>query len=165
MHTICRFGILRPTLYLVFSLLVLVAAVVTFDTAYYCRFSFSTWNIVKYNMFGGKDRGPQLYGVEPWTFFYRNLILNFTVAFPIVLVGLWACLATKQGRSWAPKIWLYTSPFVLWFVFWMTVPHKGEVHGSRVPFPCIADNRCCIWRRSKERTNKQPNNEKFVRGA
>ena len=47
-------------------------------------------NIVLYNVFGGG--GPDLYGVEPWTFYFVNGILNFNFVFVLALVSLPVCL-------------------------------------------------------------------------
>lgn len=51
-------------------------AVSIFDGYFYCKGAngdgvFSTWNLIKYNVFSGggsadQARGPELYGVEPW---------------------------------------------------------------------------------------------------
>lgn len=41
----------------------------------------------KYNVLdAGEGRGDELYGVEPATFYVKNLFLNTTVAFPLALV-------------------------------------------------------------------------------
>ncbi|KAK2932335.1 GPI mannosyltransferase [Fusarium oxysporum f. sp. vasinfectum] len=46
-----------------------------------------TWNIVKYNIFSS-NHGPELYGTEPWTFYFKNLALNFNLWFVLVLAAL-----------------------------------------------------------------------------
>lgn len=46
------------------------------------------WNIVRYNIFGGSERGPDLYGTSPWTFYLLNLVLNFNVLVPFALFSL-----------------------------------------------------------------------------
>lgn len=74
-------GILRPLLISIQSVLVLGVAVLAFDILYYQKLVWSPWQLVAYNVFGGKDRGPELYGVEPWNFFFKNLFLNFNFSF------------------------------------------------------------------------------------
>ena len=77
------------------------------DSVYYGRFVLSWLNIVKYNVLSGKwakqhslfliqliGAGPNLYGVEPWHFYVRNLLLNFNV-----LVG--AALLAPVVRGFA----------------------------------------------------------------
>ncbi|KAM6521330.1 mannosyltransferase [Fusarium solani] len=46
-----------------------------------------TWNIVKYNIFSSSS-GPELYGTEPWTFYFKNLALNFNIWFILALAAL-----------------------------------------------------------------------------
>lgn len=43
-------------------------------------------NIVLYNVLGGP--GPDLYGTEPWSFYVKNLLLNFNVAAVLAIFGL-----------------------------------------------------------------------------
>lgn len=66
-------------------------AVSILDGIFYCKTDgiFSTWNLVKYNVLAGADegRGPELYGVEPWYFFFKNLLLNFNLVFVMCLVS------------------------------------------------------------------------------
>lgn len=52
------------------------------------------WNIIKYNIFGGVERGPDLYGTEPWSFYLLNLVLNFNVLAPLALISLPALYIT-----------------------------------------------------------------------
>lgn len=44
-------------------------------------------NIVLYNVFGGSDKGPNIYGTEPWWFYLANLSLNFNLLLPISLAS------------------------------------------------------------------------------
>jgi alpha-1,2-mannosyltransferase len=53
------------------------------------------WNIVKYNIFGGAERGPDLYGSEPWHFYILNLSLNFNILTPLALFSLPALYITR----------------------------------------------------------------------
>jgi alpha-1,2-mannosyltransferase len=130
--------------------LVCCAAGFLVDSAYYCRPVFSAWNLVKYNVLpGGAERGPELYGVEPWHFFFKNLTLNFGVVFLAAIASplIWPLFALirrfrrqsvvpSQGVAVTPRqqsvtgsllaAFKFTSPFLLWFVFWLRVPHKEE---------------------------------------
>ena len=49
---------------------------------------------MKYNIFGGTARGPDLYGTEPWYFYIHNLLLNFNVLTPLALFSLPALVIT-----------------------------------------------------------------------
>ncbi|KAF8585144.1 glycosyltransferase family 22 protein [Ramaria rubella] len=76
---------------LVFSGLIaltLFIPVVFIDTVAYGKLVVVPWNIVKYNIFGGVGRGPELYGSEPWHFYISNLLLNFNVLLPLALSSL-----------------------------------------------------------------------------
>ena len=53
------------------------------------------WNIIQYNIFGGAERGPDLYGTEPWYFYFLNLVLNFNVLAPLALISLPALYVTS----------------------------------------------------------------------
>ncbi|CAG8707982.1 18096_t:CDS:10, partial [Racocetra persica] len=46
------------------------------------------WNIIAYNVFGGKDRGPDVYGTEPWHYYIVNGLLNFNIMFIMALISL-----------------------------------------------------------------------------
>lgn len=57
------------------------------DSEYYKKFTFAPWNLLKYNVFGS-ERGPDLYGTEPWYFYLFNGIINFNIVFVAALVSL-----------------------------------------------------------------------------
>lgn len=65
------------------------------------------WNIVSYNIFGGSERGPDLYGTSPWYFYILNLVLNFNVLVPLALLSLPALFVTsiidRKRLGAAPK--------------------------------------------------------------
>ncbi len=50
------------------------------DSAFYEKKVFPTWNLIVYNVLSGSDKGPDLYGVEPWWFYIANGFLNFNIA-------------------------------------------------------------------------------------
>jgi alpha-1,2-mannosyltransferase len=54
------------------------------------------WNIVRYNIFGGTERGPHLYGTSPWYFYLLNLLLNFNILVPLALLSLPALAVTYK---------------------------------------------------------------------
>ena len=49
------------------------------DSAAYRELQIVPWNIVRYNMLSGGGRGPNIFGTEPWWFYFLNLALNFNV--------------------------------------------------------------------------------------
>jgi alpha-1,2-mannosyltransferase len=69
--------------------------VIGIDTLIYDRLAVVPWNIVRYNIFGGSERGPDLYGTSPWSFYILNLILNFNVLVFLSLLALPALFVTS----------------------------------------------------------------------
>ena len=75
--------------------------VIAIDSLAYGRTTIVPWNIIKYDIFGGSSRGPDLYGTEPTHFYLANLLLNFNILTPLALLSLPA-LAQEQ-RAMAPE--------------------------------------------------------------
>ena len=73
-----------PLSYLHFS----QVPVIAIDSTAYGRWSIVPWNIIRYNIFGGSDRGPDLYGTAPWYFYILNLLLNFNILVPLAFLSL-----------------------------------------------------------------------------
>jgi alpha-1,2-mannosyltransferase len=48
-----------------------------------------------YNVFGG-DVGPDIFGTEPWWFYFLNGILNFNVLFLAALISLPALVSNER---------------------------------------------------------------------
>ena len=92
------------------------------DTHHYNtpKYIFSTWNILKYNIQGG---GDELYGVEPLSFYIKNLLLNFNYAsfIGILLTPIILMLRKKWGIFY--KVLL---PMYLWIGITFTRNHKEE---------------------------------------
>lgn len=90
-----------------------------------------SWNIVKYNIFS-KTGGPDLYGTEPWTFYFKNLALNFNLWFFLALLALPLFILQKiiapSGRGFpsAMRAIVFLAPFYLWFTIFTLQPHKEE---------------------------------------
>lgn len=90
------------------------------------------WNIVAYNIFGGEGRGPEIFGTEPWTFYIKNLLLNFNIwsvlavsAAPIlVLQAIFRSQATNV-QTLLRTVTLVT-PFYMWLAIFTVQPHKEE---------------------------------------
>lgn len=61
----------------VIALVVILLPTVAVDSWHYGRLVVAPWNIVAYNIF--TEHGPDLYGVEPWTYYFVNGFLNFNI--------------------------------------------------------------------------------------
>ncbi|KAI8587172.1 Alg9-like mannosyltransferase family-domain-containing protein [Geranomyces variabilis] len=109
------------------------------DSLLYNRLALVPFNIVHYNIFAGKDRGPNIYGTEPWWFYILNGLLNFNIAFPVALLALPALLLnaawsyfkrhtshfpTEGGR--ALRLAAKLAPAHLWLGIFTLQPHKEE---------------------------------------
>eukprot|EP00656_Telonema_subtile_P030531 TRINITY_DN3350_c0_g1_i2.p1 TRINITY_DN3350_c0_g1~~TRINITY_DN3350_c0_g1_i2.p1 ORF type:complete len:486 (-),score=108.89 TRINITY_DN3350_c0_g1_i2:4-1461(-) len=99
------------------------------DWHFYRTVVFAALNILKYNVTA--SGGAQLYGVEPWSFYFKNLFLNLNLIFvaalasPVLLLLQWMLLPAHAARA-KSGLKHAVSPFLLWFVFMSTVPHKEE---------------------------------------
>jgi alpha-1,2-mannosyltransferase len=107
-------------------------AEVAVDYVFLGKITVVPWNIVAYNVFGGEGRGPEIFGTEPWTFYIRNLILNFNVWFilaisagPLVLLQAILRSHTTNNETLLRTLTLI-SPFYMWFGIFTIQPHKEE---------------------------------------
>jgi alpha-1,2-mannosyltransferase len=107
---------------------ILVQCVVTLvDHNFYNTVIFPSWNILRYNVMQGDD---ELYGVEPFSYYVKNLLLNFNVvavmafiAIPLLLLEL-ALHQTHQKVTFEKLYAL--SPMVIWLLLVGSRPHKEE---------------------------------------
>lgn len=65
------------------SLVIILLPTVAVDSWHYGRLVVAPWNIVAYNIF--TEHGPDLYGVEPWTYYFVNGFLNFNIVWVSVI--------------------------------------------------------------------------------
>lgn len=90
-----------------------------------------TWNIIKYNIFSSTG-GPELYGTEPWTFYFKNLTLNFNIWFILALLAMPLFLLQKlispsgQGFQTGLRTLVFVTPFYMWLAIFTAQPHKEE---------------------------------------
>lgn len=125
------------------------------DSWAYGRFTFPSLNIVLYNVFG--ENGPDLYGTEPFSYYFKNLFLNFNFLLPLALISLPALAITykydfrrlgktqmkpREGET-SPYILLAVrlAPFYLWLAIFTAQPHKEERFMFPV-YPFLCFNAC-----------------------
>lgn len=53
----------------------------------YNKFVFASFNIINYNVLSS-ETDSELYGTEPWTYYFKNGVLNFNIAFGLALLAL-----------------------------------------------------------------------------
>ncbi|KAK0715266.1 Alg9-like mannosyltransferase family-domain-containing protein [Lasiosphaeris hirsuta] len=115
----------------VMSTFVLVFFDVCINTFFYRKVEAVSWNIIKYNIFSSTG-GPELYGTEPWHFYFKNLALNFNVWFILALLSLPLFLLQKLFSSSAGtfqsglRTVVFLSPFYMWLAIFTLQPHKEE---------------------------------------
>ncbi|KAL0477220.1 alpha-1,2-mannosyltransferase [Acrasis kona] len=117
LDTLYHYGIFNSIYDSVRVVIVLVLATVYIDNYYYKTLLFAPLQLVLYN----KGSGSELYGVEPWHFYLKNLFLNFNF---VVLLAVVLPLLLISARMW--RYLLYVSPFYLWLGFYSLIPHKEE---------------------------------------
>lgn len=110
------------------------------DSLAYGKLALVPWNIVSYNVFGGKERGPDLYGTEPWSYYFLNLTLNFNLVALLALASLPALLithtvdykrlgTTKHGADESSPYTILTlrlAPVYVWICLLTAQSHKEE---------------------------------------
>lgn len=112
---------------LIFGVL-LAAPLVAIDSYHYGKVVIAPLNIVLYNVFS--SHGANLYGSEPWTFYFLNLALNFNIA----LVGSVAALPVivicrfLSNRKHLVTIhhWIVMVSLLLWITLFTVQKHKEE---------------------------------------
>ena len=90
------------------------------------------WNLVRYNIFSGSDRGPDIFGTELFDFYFRNLFLNFNfwtvlalLAAP--LLAFQFLLSARASSKFALiRSFFFTFPFYMWLAIFTLQPHKEE---------------------------------------
>lgn len=112
--------------------LLVVAAELGVSSYFYNKLELVPLNIVIYNIFSGEGRGPNIYGTEPWHFYFRNLLLNFNVWFLLALsalplFGLMKMFTrNRQSATTGLRTVIFMSPFYLWLAIFSLQPHKEE---------------------------------------
>nr|XP_013811792.1 PREDICTED: alpha-1,2-mannosyltransferase ALG9 [Apteryx mantelli mantelli] len=114
----------------VVSLILFLVPLVIVDSYYYGKLVVAPLNIVLYNVF--TSHGPDLYGTEPWSFYFINGFLNFNVAFILALLVLpltclMECLLQKfHVQNLGRPYWLTLAPMYIWIMIFFSQPHKEE---------------------------------------
>lgn len=116
--------------------LIVQALAMMIDYYYYGRIVSPIWNIFVYNATAG---GDELYGVEPLSYYVKNLLLNFNFVALLGIISLPVVLGRKllvrsfpqfggdhySGASDGLKI-LMLIPMYIWMAIVFPRPHKEE---------------------------------------
>ncbi len=88
-------------------------------------------NILLYNAIGGS--GDELYGIEPASYYIRNLFLNMSLAWPLALMApvvllIWGILSKEARRAIASQEAgmgaVLLSQVAIWLLVLFSRPHK-----------------------------------------
>ncbi|ODQ64776.1 hypothetical protein NADFUDRAFT_47355 [Nadsonia fulvescens var. elongata DSM 6958] len=115
----------------ILSLLIL-GSITTIEYLAYGKITIVPLNIVLYNVINANDNsGPDIFGVEPWSYYVMNLILNFNILFPLSAIScVWILIPSNwiQFSVRMSKFQLLTllSSFYLWLAIFIVQPHKEE---------------------------------------
>ncbi|KAK2738346.1 mannosyltransferase [Myotisia sp. PD_48] len=129
-------GNMRPVILMVLkgvaNCLKVLCGVVLVDSLFYRKLVFVPWNIIAYNVFGGAGKGPNIFGTEPPTFYFKNLLLNFNLWSLLALAGgpllvLQALFRPhKSSRQTLLRSITLVLPFYSWLAIFTLQPHKEE---------------------------------------
>lgn len=103
-----------------------------FDWYFYGTPKFAWLNILTYNVLS--DKGPDLYGTEPISFYLKNLTINFGPVWILGLLSVPICCAAEYAISikikhyqpvYSLAVW-YLTPMYCWMAIFFLQPHKEE---------------------------------------
>lgn len=102
--------------------------VMVIDYGQYEKWVSPVWNILIYNTKAG---GDELYGVEPWSYYVKNLALNFNYI-TIGVLGILPALLFHRNTS----LVMLLLPMYLWLAIVAPRPHKEERFLFPI-YPCL----------------------------
>ncbi|XP_063235032.1 alpha-1,2-mannosyltransferase ALG9 [Bacillus rossius redtenbacheri] len=112
------------------SAAVILLPMIKIDSSYYGRFVVAPFNILYYNVF--TSHGPDLYGTEPFSFYFINGFINFNFVFvgalmtPLLIALVrWLVPLKSRAGAYLPH-WLSLQPLYLWLLVFFSQPHKEE---------------------------------------
>jgi alpha-1,2-mannosyltransferase len=117
LHSLYDFNIKNVLKFSIFTIFIILFPMILIDSYYYNKITVTTLNLVLYN----KGSGSELYGVEPWSFYLKNLFLNFNFILIFSFLAPFSLLLTSNFK----KI-LFILPYFIWFIFFTIIPHKEE---------------------------------------
>ncbi|WLF76848.1 mannosyltransferase [Lodderomyces elongisporus] len=101
----------------------IMVPVVLIDSYFLQKWVFIPANIVLYNVFGGDGEGPEIFGVEPWTYYVLNMALNFHAIVPLSIAGT---LFNPVFTNLKKFSLLVSLQLIIWYAIFFSQPHKEE---------------------------------------
>eukprot|EP00833_Pecoramyces_ruminatium_P008399 jgi/Orpsp1_1/1182431/evm.model.c7180000081241.1 len=117
----------------ILSICIILGPMMIIDYIYYKKWTVVPLNIVLYNVFS-TDKGPNIYGTEPWHYYLFNGFLNFNIIFILALLSIpifaFEVLISNRphlfSRMSNPLLILKLLPMYLWIAIFTAQPHKEE---------------------------------------
>ncbi|MDP2436183.1 MAG: hypothetical protein Q8P67_10605, partial [archaeon] len=126
-------GFPKVLLWAVTSAVVWLVPSVLIDYAFYRKLVLAILRIFVYNATSNVESGSQLYGTEPFSFYFVNGFLNFNVVWLLALVSPLVLLFLKNAhedvaRPFKPPWSLpaHLAPMFAWLALMLYLPHKEE---------------------------------------
>lgn len=122
--------ILYFILALVYAVIILIP-LIAIDSYYYGKLTVSPLNTVLYNVFN-KNGGPELYGVEGFSFYFINLLLNFNLVLVASLFSLPMLIlskifvTTRKHKMLETSHWICVISMLIWLLIFSLQSHKEE---------------------------------------
>lgn len=111
----------------VLRLVSILAMIIGIDSYFYQKkLLLVPLNIVLYNVFGGDGEGPEIFGVEDFTYYLLNLTVNFNVIFILGYAGLLLNLFLFDSRYRWRIFFGVSLPLFTWSLIFGSQPHKEE---------------------------------------
>ncbi|EGV65001.1 mannosyltransferase [Yamadazyma tenuis] len=102
------------------NLIAILTIIIAVDSIFYKKYVLIPLNIVLYNVFGGEGEGPEIFGVEPLSYYILNLLLNFNI---FAILGY---LGTIITFKWNKNYFVISMPLIIWSGIFFSQPHKEE---------------------------------------
>lgn len=112
------------------STVTILIPMVMIDSSYFGRTVVAPLNLILYNIF--TSHGPNLYGIEPTSYYLINGFLNFNVVWimalitPIMLVLGYFFVPAKTNATLNLPYYLSLAPLYIWLLIFFAQPHKEE---------------------------------------
>lgn len=106
----------------ILGLVTILVTIVGIDSYFYNKVLLVPLNIVFYNVFGGEGEGPEIFGVEPFSYYVLNLLVNFNI---VAVLGYIGIIVNPFLYKMAPAANV-SLPLLIWSGIFFLQPHKEE---------------------------------------
>uniref|UniRef100_A0A336MEI6 Mannosyltransferase n=1 Tax=Culicoides sonorensis TaxID=179676 RepID=A0A336MEI6_CULSO len=114
----------------VISAATILIPMIVIDSSYFGKIVVAPLNLIFYNVF--TSHGPNLYGIEPPSYYFFNGLLNFNIVWimalitPIMILTAYIFVPAKSKPTLHLPYYLSLAPCYIWLVIFTVQPHKEE---------------------------------------